>query len=150
MCADGPVLHSEERVLERVPGLGDALTEDDDEYIMPANVVAVPEPEETEWTRSTKESMPDDVPIVGESDDDRPLINLTGLSAKKPNDEEGDREMTTFIDMRKVDPVPEKSPPPAASVLSTGQISLETVKSPDVDKILVVYKRNNWESSLPS
>ena len=76
----------------------------------------------------TKESMLDDVPIVGESDDDRPLINLTGLSTMKPDDKEGDsvhRERTAFTDAPRIDPVPEKFPPPAASVLSTGQISLE-------------------------
>ena len=144
MFAGGPSLHSEERVLKPVPGLGDASIEDNDEYIMPMNVVSAPEPQEAEWTMSTKESMPDDVPIVGESDDDRPLINPIGLSIKKPDDEEGDgvhRETTTFTDTPGVGPVPEKSPPPAPSVLSTGQISFETIKPPDAEKILVVYKR---------
>ena len=82
MFANGLTLHSGKRVLEPVPGLRDASTEEDDEYIMPVNMGSVPESEETEWTRSTKESMLDDVPIMDESDDDRPLITLTGLSTK--------------------------------------------------------------------
>ena len=73
--ADSPAFHGGERVLEPVSGLSDASTEEDDEYIMPVNLVSEREPKETEWTRSTKESMLDDLPIVGESDDERPLIN---------------------------------------------------------------------------
>ena len=120
---------------------------------MPVNVVSVTEAEETEWTRSTKESMLDDLSILGESDDDRPLINLTGLSTKKPDDEEGDRvhrETTALTDAPRVDPVPEKSPLPAALVLSTGQISLETVKSPDSEKNWFSTRERNGESSLQS
>ena len=37
MFADGPAFHSRDSVLEPVPGLSDASTEEDDEYIMPVN-----------------------------------------------------------------------------------------------------------------
>ena len=43
--------------------------------------------------------MPEDVMTISESDDDRPLINLIGLSIKKPNDEKENRvhlEMAAF------------------------------------------------------
>ena len=82
--------------------------------------------------------MLDDVPGEGESDDDHPLINPTGLSTKKPDDGERDRihrETTAFTDTPRVDSVPGKSPPPAALVLSMGQILLETVKLPNAEKI---------------
>ena len=75
---------------------------------MPVNVGSVPEPEKTELKRAAKESM--HMTIVGESDDDRLLITLTGLSTKKPDDGKGDhvrRETTAFTDTPRVNPVSE-------------------------------------------
>ena len=131
-------------MLEPVPGWTDASIEEDDEYILPVNVSSVPAPDKTELMRTPKDSMPEDVTIVSESGDDRPLINLATLSTKKLDDEKGDRvhrETTAFTDMLRVNPVPERSPPPATPILSTGQKSLVNVKSLEAEKILVIHKR---------
>ena len=82
--------------MEPVPGLSAASIEEDDEYIIPVDVGAVPEPKKTELTWATNDSMPEDVTIVNESDDDRPLMNLAGLLTKKTNDGKG----VTFTEKR--------------------------------------------------
>ena len=88
--------------MKPVLNLSHASIEEDDECIIPVKVDSVPEPKQTELTQATNYSMSVlDVTIVTESDDDRPLINLAGLSTKKSNDGKGDRvcqEWTAFTD----------------------------------------------------